>query len=132
MAPTKPTAAGICEISTVDGCVRASVGRGHAHEIQECYGDWARACLSGGARCGLLVGASDGDAFVHLAARDAIASMALAGLPSGFRIAVIALNAPLIAIYDTVVVAALRRGIEARRFQDEASASAWLSPQLHQ
>ena len=126
MAPTKPSVGGICEISTVGGCVRGSVGRGHAHEIQKCYGDWARACLSEDVRCALLVGASDGDAFVHLAARDAIASMALAGLPERFRIAVVALNAQLIAVYDAVVVAAERRGIEARRFQDEASATGWL------
>lgn len=126
MAPTLPAAAKSCEIRTVDGCVRACVGRGHAREIQKCYQDWASASLCADARCGLLVGTSDGDAFVHLAARDAIASMALAGLPAGFRIAVVALNAPLIAIYDAVVVEALRRGIEARRFLDEASAVGWL------
>lgn len=129
MAPTKPTASRICDITTVDGCVRGRVGPGHAREVQKCYQDWARACVSEGARCGLLVGTADGDAFVHLAARDAIASMALAGLPAGFRLAVVALNAPLIAIYDAVVVEAARRGVEARRFQDDAAAFAWLVPQ---
>jgi hypothetical protein len=125
MVPTAPSVS-TCDIRVVEGYVRGSVRPDHMSGVQWCYHEWARACVSRDVRGGLLVGLSDGDAFVHLAARDAIASMALAGLPAGFRIAVVALSAALIAIYDAVVVEATRRGIEARRFQDEASAVEWL------
>jgi hypothetical protein len=126
MAPTTSTARPVCEIGIVDDYVRASVGPGSAGEIQQCYQDWACACLLGEYRRALLVGTSLGDEFAHLAARDAIASMALAGIPPQFRLAVVARNALLITVYDAVVVAARRHGIDARRFQDEKDAVRWL------
>jgi len=126
MARTATTARPVCEIGIVDDCVRADVGPGHAGEIQKCYEDWACACLDGKRKRALLVGTSQGDEFAHLAARDAIASMAIAGIPAGFRLAVVARNVLLIAIYDAVVVAARRHGIDARRFQDEEEAVRWL------
>jgi hypothetical protein len=126
MASTASTARPVCEIGVVDGCAVARVGPGQASEIQKCYQDWACACASGHCRGALLVGASDGDAFPHLAARDAIASIALAGIPAGFRIAVVAGNAAMIVVYDAVVVAARRHGIDARRFRDEKDAVRWL------
>jgi len=127
MARTASTVRPVCSIGIVDDCVRADVAPGHAGEIQKCYEDWACACLDGGHRRALLVGMSQGDEFAHLAARDAIASMAVAGIPSGFRLAVVARNVLLITIYDAVVVAARRHGIEARRFQDEEEAVRWLA-----
>ena len=127
MAHTESTARPVCEIRIVDDYVRADLGPGHAGELQKCYEDWACACLSGKYRRALLVGASQGDEFAHLAARDAIASMALAGNPAEFRLAVVARNVLLIAIYDAVVVAARRHGMDARRFQDEKEALQWLA-----
>lgn len=126
MVATPSTSAPVCQIGTVDGIVRGIVRGGSAAEIQKCYADWALACLLGQFRRALLVGVGHGDAFSHLAARDAIAAMALAGVPAGFRVAVVALDAHLIAVYDTAVVEAGRRGIEARRFADEAQAVKWL------
>lgn len=126
MAPTAPTARPVCEISIVDDYVRADVGPASAGEIQQCYQDWAYACLGGQYRRALLVGTSRGDEFAHLAARDAIASMALAGIPSQFRLAVVAHSVLLIAVYDAVVVAARRHGIDGRRFQEEEEAVQWL------
>jgi len=127
MARTASTVRPVCSIGIVDDYVRADVAPGHAGEIQQCYQDWAYACLDGGYRRALLVGMSQGDEFAHLAARDAIASMAVAGIPPEFRLAVIARNVLLITIYDAVVVAARRHGIDARRFQDEAEAVRWLA-----
>lgn len=126
MAPKTSTASPVCEIGTVEDCVRVSVGPGRASEIQKCYEEWACECVARQCPAALLVGTADGDPFAHLAARDAIGSIILAGVPAGFRLAVVARNAPLIAVYDAVVVAAQRRGIEARRFRDEAEARAWL------
>ena len=127
MVPTASTGRPVCEIGIVDDYVRASVGPGSAGEIQQCYQDWACACLRGEYRRALLVGTSRGDEFAHLAARDAIASMALAGMPAQFRLAVVARNVLLIAVYDAVVVAARRHGIDARRFQEEKEAVQWLA-----
>ena len=126
MAHTAPTVRPVCEIRIVDDYVRADVGPAHAGEIQKCYQDWACTCLDGGYQRALLVGMSQGDEFAHLAARDAIASMAVAGIPAGFRLAVVARNVLLIAIYDAVIVAARRHGIDARRFQEEEEAVRWL------
>lgn len=126
MPRTASTVSQVCAIGIVDDYVRADVGPGHAGEIQKCYEDWACACLDGKCQRAMLVGMSQGDEFAHLAARDAFASMALAGIPSGFRLAVVARNVLLIAIYDAVVVAARRHGIDARRFQDEPDAVRWL------
>ncbi len=126
MARTASTARPVCEIGIVDDYVRADVGPGRAGEIQKCYEDWACACLGGQYRRALLVGTSRGDEFAHLAARDAIASMAIAGIPADFRLAVVAHSVLLITVYDAVVVAARRHGIDARRFQDEKEAVRWL------
>jgi hypothetical protein len=59
-------------------------------------------------RRGLLVGVSGGHAFVQLAARDTLAALAIAGIPADFRLALVALDAHLIAVYDAVVVAGAR------------------------
>jgi hypothetical protein len=45
---------------------------------------------------------------------------------AGFRIALVAETADLIAVYDAAVVEATRCGLEARRFQSEAEAASWL------
>jgi len=64
---------------------------------------------------------------VHLAGRDALRSVALGGMPAGFRLALVAETPALIAIYDTAVVEAGRLGIEARRFTGEHDAVCWLA-----
>ncbi len=116
----------ICEIGTADGICRAVVGPAQASRIRQCYEDWACACVLGEFRKALLIGRSDSDAFTHLAARDAIASMVLAGVPGDFRLAVVALSANLIAVYDAVIVEANRRGLQSRRFLNEQEAVKWL------
>lgn len=64
----------------------------------------------------MLVARSAGDAFTHLAAGDSIGSMVPAGVPAGFRLAVVALDAHMVAVYDAAVMEARRQGLEARRF----------------
>src|SRR5260221_9171310 len=75
----------------------------------------------------LGVGYADLDPFYHLAARDALRAMALAGVPANFRLAFVAKTGGLIAVYDTAVVEASRLGIEARRFITEDDAERWLA-----
>jgi hypothetical protein len=116
-----------CAIDEAGGCIRGSVGSGLADQVQECYRAFVHECLQRQSRRALVVGTAKSDAFNHLAVRDALRSMSVAGLPSGFRIAFVAATPQLIAVYDAAVVEAGRCGIEARRFRSEADAQRWLA-----
>jgi hypothetical protein len=115
-----------CDIGAAGAHIRGFVASGVAHEVQECYRAIVNECLQRSCQRALIVGVARGDAFTHLAVRDAIRSMAIAGVPQGFRLAFVALSAELIAVYDAAVVEAQRRGIDARRFADEKAAAQWL------
>lgn len=116
-----------CEILQSPGYLRGSVGPGLADEVQECYRAFVNECLQRGCTRALVLGRAQLDAFNHLALRDALRAMSMAGLPDGFRIALIAETPDLIAIYDAAVVEAGRCGIDARRFQTLAEAEGWLA-----
>jgi hypothetical protein len=115
-----------CDIVRTEHHLRAHVGAGLANEVQECYRALATACLQGGCHRVLVLGHSTIDSFYHLALRDALRSIALAGVPDDFRLAVVALTPNLIAVYDAAVLEAQRLGLEARRFMSEQDAEGWL------
>ena len=110
-----------------EGWLRARVGPGLADEIQQCYRAVANHCVRDRCARVLILGLSQFDAFDHLALRDGLRSLAVAGMPRDFRLALVALTPDLIAIYDTVVIEAERLDIEARRFGTEAEAEVWLA-----
>jgi hypothetical protein len=117
-----------CDIDQAQaGYIRVSVGSGLAQEVQECYRTFVNECLHRGCAGALILGPAKYDAFYHLALRDALRAMSVAGLPSGFRLALVASTPDLIAVYDAVLVEAGRCGIEARRFLDAAAAEGWLA-----
>jgi hypothetical protein len=116
-----------CEIGQESGYLRALVAGTRADDVQECYRAIANECIQRQCRRILIIGRSGSDAFAHLAGRDALRSMAVAGMPQEFRLAFIAATPDLIAVFDTAVVEARRLGIEARRFKNEKDALAWLS-----
>lgn len=118
-----------CDIREDQRWLRARVGPGLADEVQECYRAVAGRCLTRRYARVLILGISQFDAFDHLAARDMLRSLSLAGLPPDFRIAFVALTPDLIAIYDTAVLEAERFDMEARRFGSEAEAELWLASQ---
>ena len=115
-----------CDIAEREHYLRGAVGPDLAPEVQKCYRAIVNECLQ--RRCAkvLIVGKARWDAFNHLALRDALRSMALAGLPERFRLALVAETPDLIAVYDAVLVEALRYGIEAKRFLTEEEAAQWL------
>jgi hypothetical protein len=115
-----------CEIEHGEHYLRGVVGPGLAAEVQECYRTLANECLQRSCTRVLVIGRATWDAFSHLAGRDALRSMAVAGVVAGFRLALVAETADLIAVYDAAVVEATRCGLEARRFQSEAEAASWL------
>ena len=123
--PIRQTAG--CDIDQPGGYLRVRVGAGLADQVQECYRAFVHECLQRGCRRSLVVGSGGSDAFNHLAVRDALRAMSVAGLPPGFRLGFVAATPQLIAVYDAAVVEAARCGIEARRFLSEADAQRWLA-----
>ncbi|HEY9531970.1 MAG TPA: hypothetical protein VIQ55_11295 [Burkholderiales bacterium] len=115
-----------CTIEEGEHYLHCTVGPGQPRDIQECYRTLATECLLRKGKSVLVVGGGGGDSFVHLAGRDSLRAIALAGVPPGFRLAFVALSSDMIAIYDAAVVEAGRRGIQARRFRTEGEATAWL------
>jgi hypothetical protein len=118
---------GGCSLEQGPAHLRASVGPGLAEEVQECYRAFVTECLQRHCKRALIVGRARIDAFCHLALRDGLRAMSVAGVPAGFRIALVAETPDLIAIYDAAVVEAGRCGIEARRFPTPADAERWLT-----
>src|SRR5207245_8752716 len=115
-----------CVIEAQEDYLRVSVGRALPDEVQDCYHAFANECLTRTCNRVLIIGNAKIDAFSHLALRDVLRSMALAGVPAGFRLAMVADTANLIAVYDTAVVEAARLGIDAKRFMTEQDAARWL------
>jgi len=79
-----------CEIDRDDHYLRATVGPGLAEEVQECYRMLANECLVRQCKRILVIGMATIDPFYHLAGRDALRSIALAGVPADFRLALVA------------------------------------------
>jgi hypothetical protein len=115
-----------CDIAEEEHFLRATIGPGLAEPVQECYRRLAYECLQRKCARVLVIGKSSYDAFYHLAARDVLHSMAIAGLPANFRIAFVATMPSLIAVYDAAVLEAERVGLEAKRFTDQKEAERWL------
>src|SRR6267378_389020 len=88
-----------CEIDHAERYLRATVGPGLADEVQECYRALANTCLVRQCNRVLVIGIATIDPFYHLAGRDALRSIALAGVPADFRLALVAKSAMLIAVY---------------------------------
>lgn len=124
LTPIRHTEA--CGIDQASSHIRGTVGPGLADDVQECYRAFVNECLQRHCRRALILGRATVDAFYHLALRDALRSMSVAGLPPEFRIALVAETPDLIAVYDAAVVEAGRCGIDARRFLAAADAERWL------
>jgi hypothetical protein len=115
-----------CEIVRKPGFLRVSVGPSLADEVQACYRAAAMECLRGHCERVLVVGDAKFDPTAHLAGRDALRSLAVAGVPASFRLGLVALSENLVRVYDDAVREAARLGLEARRFDSEAQAERWL------
>ena len=115
-----------CVIDDGPQYLRCVVGPGLPSLIQECYRNLAAECLNRQGKRILVVGASGGDSAVHLAGRDSMKAIALAGVPPGFRLAVVAATPDMVEVYDTAILEASSCGMQARRFGTEEQADAWL------
>jgi hypothetical protein len=117
-----------CTLERRAGQLRVRVGPALSDEVQQCYRAFANECVTRDCSRVLIVGNAQLDAFSHLALRDALRAMALAGVPAGLRVALVAETANLIAVYDAAVVEAGRLGLDAQRFMSEKDAEGWLAP----
>jgi hypothetical protein len=115
-----------CVIDDSPQYLRCIVGAGLPHQVQECYRTLAAECLRHQGKRVLIIGAGGGDSTVHLAGRDAMKALAIAGMPAGFRLAVVAATPDMVDIYDTAILEAASCGMQARRFDTEEQAAAWL------
>lgn len=115
-----------CTIEDGPRYLRCAIGPGLPQEIQECYRALAAECVRQQGKPILIIGAGGDDSFIHLAARDSMKAIAVAGVPRKFRLAVVAATSDMIAIYESAIVEARRCGFAARRFETEEQAAAWL------
>lgn len=114
-----------CSIQSTGNMVRATVGPGDAAEIQDCYRAIAVFCIQSQVRCALVV-SGDGEATDHLALKDGMSCVAMAGLPQDFRLALVA-TPETQAVYALAEEAARHSGIKAKLFQTEEEAVSWLN-----
>lgn len=115
-----------CVIEDAPQFLRCVVGPGLPREVQECYRTLAAECLRRQGKRVLVVGRGGGDPVLHLAGRDALKAIALAGVPPEFRLAVVAASPELAAVFDSAIDEAGRCGMQAQRFPAEEPAAAWL------
>ena len=96
-------------------------------EISQLYRDFAVACVNQQVDRSLLQ-ASDGDAHDHLGLRDAFTMMLLAGIPSGFRVALLARSPRVLELFHALRSDLRRLRVDAAVFVDETEALDWLAP----
>ncbi len=116
-----------CSIRPAGNMVRAVVGPGSAEEIQDCYRTLAVFCIQSQVHCALVM-SGDGSSTDHLALKDGMSCIAMAGLPMGFQLALVAGQSETQAVYALAEEAAQRSGINARLFKTEEEALSWLNP----
>jgi hypothetical protein len=116
-----------CEVHGAGVFLRAQIRRAHVHEVQECYRTMAVECIRRGCTRVLVVASESDDVYAHGALRDALCSLSVAGLPAGFRMALVSDSPKVGRIYDAVIAEAVKYGIEARQFAAEPAAVAWLT-----
>lgn len=115
-----------CVIEDRPHYLRCAIGPGLPQEIQECYRALAAECMRQQGKPILIIGEGGDDSFIHLAARDSIKAIAVAGVPPKFRLAMVAATPDMVAIYESAILEAQRCGFQAKRFSTEKEAAAWL------
>ena len=98
-----------------------------AREISQLYRDFALACVDQQVERALLQ-ATDGNADDHLGLRDAFTIMLLAGIPSGFRVALLARSPLVLELFQALRADLRRLRVEAAVFVEETEALDWLAP----
>src|SRR5688572_21942703 len=121
-----------CTVHHEGAYVRAYVGSSRSTEIQECYRAVATIALEHKFTRILVIGVGEQDAHSHLAARDIVIALDVIGVPAGFKIAFVPKTDVTLNGYRHAQAEAMKRGLRAQVFRDEAEAIVWLTePDLH-
>jgi hypothetical protein len=97
-----------------------------ALEIGKTYRDLGVLCVNGEARC-LILKAGDVATRAHFAVRDIFTALALeAGVPEGFRLAIVARAAPVRALYRSLFRELRLMRVTVELFEDDEAARRWL------
>jgi hypothetical protein len=110
----------------VDGHLVVEPGRTTASDIGAIYRDLAVLCLENQLRR-VLVKPGDDDPLGERALRMALTTMVLAGLPAGFRLALVAGDQRIEARYRFTESDLCLAGVRTKMFKNEESAARWLS-----
>lgn len=107
------------------GYIRVDCTGAGARDLSALYQDFAVACVERQLERA-LVKANDGNPEDHISLRDAFTAMVLGGIAPGFRIALVAGAAPLLAACLALQRDLRRLGVDAAVFGNEDEADAWL------
>lgn len=107
------------------GCLRAEFGRANATELAELFRALAVTCVQKQYRCVLIVAGDDDPAGEH-ALREALTVMVLAGIPSDFKLALVASSERVEFTYRNAQRDLCAAGVTTRVFEREGEARAWL------
>lgn len=105
--------------------LRVEFGHSSFGEIAEAYRAMAVSCIRQDVTRVLIV-IGDGDREGEQALRDAMTMMVLAGLPTGFRLALVAHAPRARAVYRNARSDFNAAGVSTRMFDSEADAAQWL------
>jgi hypothetical protein len=112
-------------LKQINGYLLVEVGRGTVTEVAEIYRSLAYVCVKQQLKR-VLVKAADDDAAGERALRDCFATMLLAGIPSDFRLALVAATVQIGARYRLAQHDLALVKVDAKIFDSEEDAVRWL------
>jgi hypothetical protein len=113
-------------VRQVDGYLVVEPGMSSAAELQSTYRAFAVLCIKNRITRA-LVKAIDSDPAGEYALRDAFTMMLLAGIPAGWKLALVADTPAVEARYRNAQRDLTMAGVEARLFANEQEALSWLA-----
>ena len=113
------------QLTVTAGCLRAEFGHVTVTEVEELFRELAVTCVQKQYRRVLIV-AGDDDPAGESALRDALTVMVLAGIPSDFKLALVAPSDRVEFTYRNAQRDLCAAGITTRVFEREDEARAWL------
>lgn len=113
------------QLTETSGYLRAEFGYGTTTQIAELYRAVAVACVQKQITRALII-AGDDDPAGERALRDALTMMLLAGIPSDFKLALVAASERVGLTYRNAQCDLCAAGVTARLFDSEQDATRWL------
>ena len=116
-----------CKVEQRDGYVHAYVGSKYLDEIRECYAHIAALAAEHRYARLLIVGDDAFNPASHLAIRGLVIALSAAGVPAGFRLALVPRAEASVEGYRHAEFEGSQRGLAVKVFELEEDASGWLT-----